>query len=253
MFGNINGHLIGAQIGMLLGFLGKRVLGQYDLSLLSPEPSTTGALYYVEPNIARVQTRLQLNDEDFRLWIALHETTHAFEFEAYPWVRDHFRGLLQAYFDSLNSQVSMLGKGLPSIIQRLIQNADKDKHWIEMVLTPEQRRIFEQLQALMSLVEGYSNHIMNAIGSQLLPSFHDIEKRMEQRQRSKTLFEQLFYRITGMDLKMAQYKQGEAFVNAVVAERGISFASQVWECAENLPTLEEIRNPQQWIAYMDSQ
>ncbi len=253
MFGDINGHLIGAQIGMLLGFLGKRVLGQYDLSLLSPEPSTTGALYYVEPNIARVQTRLQLNDEDFRLWIALHETTHAFEFEAYPWVRDHFRGLLQAYFDSLNSQMSMLGKGLPSIIQRLIQNADKDKHWIEMVLTPEQRRIFEQLQALMSLVEGYSNHIMNAIGSQLLPSFHDIEKRMEQRQRSKTLFEQLFYRITGMDLKMEQYKQGEAFVNAVVAERGISFASQVWECAENLPTLEEIRNPQQWIAYMDSQ
>lgn len=251
LLGDINGRFIGAQIGVLLGFLGKRVLGQYDLSLFSPEPESGGALYYVEPNIARVQTRLGLNDEDFRLWIALHETTHAFEFEAYPWVRDHFNGLLQEYFEHINAQMNDLSSGIPKLVQRLLSNRGDNRHWIEMVLTPEQRNIFDKLQALMSLVEGYSNHIMNAIGSQLLPSFKEIERRMEQRQKSKTVLEQLFYRLTGMDLKLAQYQQGEAFVNHIVKQRGIAFAAKVWERAEHLPTMDEIRNPDAWIARID--
>ncbi|NJM07918.1 hypothetical protein HC891_19600, partial [Candidatus Gracilibacteria bacterium] len=251
LVGDVNGRLLGAQIGALLGYLARRVLGQYDLSLLSPEPNAQGALYYVEPNIARVQTQLGLNDEEFRLWIALHETTHAFEFEAYPWVRAHFNTLLQGYFNELNDQLQDLGSGIGNIINRLMQGQGKNEHWIEMVLTPDQRKVFDQLQALMSLVEGYGNHVMNAVGRQLLPSFAQIEQRVAQRQQNKTLFEQLFNRITGMDLKLAQYQQGEAFVDAVVKARGITFAARVWERAEHLPTIEEIRNPQQWIMRME--
>ncbi len=252
LMGDFNGRVIGVQIGILLGFLGRRVLGQYDLSLLSPDPAAPGALYFVEPNIARVQTQLGLNDEDFRLWIALHETTHAFEFEAYPWVREHFNGLLHQYFEQLNAQIENLGGGLATFITRIVQNWGNSSHWIEVMLTPQQRVIFDQLQALMSLVEGYSNHIMNAIGRQLLPSFEQIEQRVAQRQKTRTLLEQLFNRVTGMDLKLAQYQQGEAFVNAIVSARGIEFAGHVWERAENLPTLEEIRNPERWLARMDA-
>jgi coenzyme F420 biosynthesis associated uncharacterized protein len=251
LLGDFNGRVIGVQIGALLGFLGRRVLGQYDLSLLSPDPGAQGALYFVEPNIGRVQTQLGLNDEDFRLWIALHEATHAFEFEAYPWVREHFNGLLRQYFDQLNDQLESLGSGLGSLLGRVAQNWGSGSHWIELMLTPQQRLLFDQLQALMSLVEGYSNHIMNAIGRQLLPSFEQIERRVAQRQQTKTLLEQLFNRLTGMDLKLAQYQQGEAFVNTVVNERGITFAARVWERPEHLPTLEEIRNPQRWITRMD--
>lgn len=252
LLGDFNGRVIGVQIGALLGFLGRRVLGQYDLSLLSPDPAARGALYFVEPNIARVQQQLGLNDEDFRLWIALHETTHAFEFEAYPWVRAHFNGLLQQYFDQLNDQLESLGNGLGQLLGRVAQNWGSGRHWIEIMLTPDQRQLFDQLQALMSLVEGYSNHIMNAIGRQLLPSFEQIEHRVAQRQQTRTLLEQLFNRLTGMDLKLAQYQQGEAFVNAVVNARGIAFASQVWERAENLPNLDEIRNPQRWVTRMEN-
>ncbi len=251
LLGDFNGRVIGVQIGALLGFLGRRVLGQYDLSLLSPDPGAQGALYFVEPNIGRVQTQLGLNDEDFRLWIALHEATHAFEFEAYPWVREHFNGLLRQYFDQLNEQLENLGSGLGSLLGRVAQNWGNGSHWIELMLTPQQRLLFDQLQALMSLVEGYSNHIMNAIGRQLLPSFEQIERRVAQRQQTKTLLEQLFNRLTGMDLKLAQYQQGEAFVNTVVNERGITFAAKVWERPEHLPTLDEIRNPQRWITRMD--
>lgn len=251
LIGDLNGKVMGAQIGALLGYLARRVLGQYDLSLLSPDPATQGALYYVEPNIARVQGQLGLSDEDFRLWIALHETTHAFEFEAYPWVRQHFNGLLRQYFDELNGQLESLGSGLPQLLGRVAQGVGSGQHWIEMMLTPSQRQIFDQLQALMSLVEGYGNHVMNAVGRRLLPSFDQIEQRVAQRQQTKTLVEQLFNRITGMDLKLLQYQQGEAFVNAVVDARGIVFAARVWERVEHLPTMDEIRNPMQWVARMD--
>lgn len=250
LLGDWNSRVIGAQVGGLLGFLARRVLGQYDLSLLAPEPQVQGALYFVEPNIAAIQTQLGLNDAEFRLWIALHETTHVFEFEAYPWVREYFNGLVRGYFEQLNEQISMFGGNLGRLINQFTQNRNSDKHWIEVMLTPEQRAIFDQLQAMMSLVEGYGNHVMNAIGEQLLPSFKQIEYRMEQRQRNRSLVDQIFFRITGMDLKLAQYQQGERFVNTIVQSHGIKFASQVWDGPENLPTMVEIRDPQQWIARM---
>lgn len=248
--GQINSKVIGAQMGVLLGFLARRVLGQYDLSLLSPDPTSRGTLYFVEPNIARVQQSLGLNDEDFRLWIALHEATHVFEFEAYPWVRPYFNDLLRQFLGQVSTQLESLGVGLPQLVSRLLGNRNAEQHWIERMLTPEQQRVFDQLQALMSLVEGYSNHIMNAIGERLLPSFKQIEQRIQQRQQNKPLLEELFNRITGMDLKMAQYQQGEAFVNAVAASHGVAFINRVWERPEHLPTMAEIRDPKLWIARM---
>lgn len=251
--GQLNGQVIGAQMGILLGFLAQRVLGQYDLSLLSPDPALRGALYFVEPNIARVQQQLGLADEDFRLWIALHEATHVFEFEAFPWVRAYFNDLLRQFLGQMSAQMSALGVTLPRLIERLVRpNSYDGKHWIELMLTPEQQQVFDKMQALMSLVEGYSNHVMNAIGGRLLPSFDLIEQRVKARQQNRSLFEELFNRITGMNLKLAQYQQGEAFVNAVVAARGVAFVNRVWERPENLPTMAEIRNPQLWIARMEA-
>jgi coenzyme F420 biosynthesis associated uncharacterized protein len=122
---------------------------------------------------------------------------------------------------------------------------------MEMILTPGQREIFNELQALMSLVEGYSNHIMNAIGKEILPNFEEIEHRIEERKGQRSLAEQLFNRITGMDLKLAQYAEGQKFVDFIVAERGVPFATRVWDRAENLPTLQEIRDPASWIARID--
>jgi coenzyme F420 biosynthesis associated uncharacterized protein len=251
MAAGINRRVMSTQVGVLLGVLARKVLGQYDLSLLAPEP-TGGALYFVEPNIDRVQKGLGLDAHDFRLWIALHETTHAYEFEAYPWVREHFNGLLRRYFDTVNDQLQSFRGGLGPILARLMENWGKGQHWMETLQTPTQRAIFNELQALMSLVEGYSNHIMNAIGKQVLPNFEEIERRIEQRKGSRNLAEQLFNRITGMDLKMQQYQQGQKFVDTIVARRGIGFATRVWERAEHLPTMDEIRNPELWIARMDA-
>jgi coenzyme F420 biosynthesis associated uncharacterized protein len=252
LMNDVSSKLLGMQIGGLLGYLAQRVLGQYDLSLLSAE-ATGGSLYFVEPNIARVQQQLGLSDAEFRLWITLHEMTHAFEFEAYPWVRRYFHELLDQNFALISSQMLSSGNNLVDMLMRLLQGIGSGQHWIETVLTPEQRAVFDRIQALMSLIEGYGNHVMNAVGRRLLPSFSQIEQRVAQRQKQRTMLDLMIFRLTGLDLKLAQYQQGEAFVNAVVAERGIQFAGRVWERPENLPTMDEIRDPAQWIRRMDRQ
>src|SRR5262249_32747485 len=144
--GQINGRVIGAQMGILLGFLARRVLGQYALSLLSPNPEVRGALYFVEPNIARVQTQLRLSDEASRGGIALHDGTDLCQCEAYRWVGEYFNSLLRQFPGQRSEQLSAPGVGLPQLLGRLLGRQGSGPHWIECMLTPEQQRIFDQRQ-----------------------------------------------------------------------------------------------------------
>ncbi len=247
----LGGRLAGAQIGVLFGVLARRVLGQYDLSLLSPDPDSQGALLFVEPNIARLGAQLGLRGEDLRLWVTLHEVTHVFQFEAYPWVRPYFSDLLRQMLRALAGELSRPDAGLTQFAGRLIEGRLMGRHWLEGALSPEVKPLFERVQALMSLSEGYSNHLMRAIGRELLPSYGEIDRRMKERERSKPLLLELFDRLTGMDLKLAQYQEGEAFVSAVTAARGLAFANRAWDGPERLPTLAEIRAPERWIARLE--
>ncbi|HUS15968.1 MAG TPA: zinc-dependent metalloprotease [Chloroflexia bacterium] len=251
---DVNQAVLSGELGVLMGYLARRVLGQYDLSLLGREPLTVGRLYMVEPNIAGVQQELGLDADDFRLWIALHETTHAFQFEAYPWVREYFNSLLENYFDLIIDDLTLLragAGGLSHIVNRARSNFSAGESWIEMVMTPEQRVLFGKLQSLMSVIEGYSNYIMNAVGARLLPSYDYIKQRIEERAAQRSPVEKLFIRLTGLALKMEQYRMGEAFINAVVAERGVAMANLVWEGPEYLPTQNELRDHRSWLARVE--
>ncbi len=250
LMGELSQGLLSTQMGVLLGYLARRVLGQYDLSLLGKEPVSAGRLYFVEPNIAGVQAELGLDSDDFRLWIALHETTHAYEFEAYPWVRQYFNTLLEEYFALLSDDLLQFGNGMGGmrgIMDRVRANMTTGENWIEVVMSKEQRALFVKLQALMSIIEGYSNYIMNAVGERLLPSYATIKERIEQRAVNRSPIEKLFVRLTGLALKMEQYRLGESFINRVVALRGISVANRIWEGPGFIPTLEELRDPESWL------
>ena len=260
VMGTVNQTLVSTELGVLLGYLCRRVLGQYDMSvmgrtIIGEDQPEAGRIYFVEQNINGVQTNTGLRDstDDFRLWITLHEMTHAFEFEAYPWMREHFNSLIARYFSYVVEDLTNAGSSggnLSSIIARL---REKDEGpWLEKVMTPRQRDLFQELQALMSIVEGYANHVMNAVGHDLMPSFDEIKKRLEVRSSQTSIIDKLFARLTGLGLKMEQYKQGEAFCNAVVEKKGIIFANKMWEGPENLPTLDEVRNPDLWITRMES-
>ncbi len=254
LWGGINQTVLSAELGLLLGYLARRVLGQYDLALLGREPVEAGKLYYVEPNIRAVERMLGLPRDDFRMWLALHETTHAFEFEAHPWLRTHFNGLLEQYMEFLKQDADHLKngvRGLRVFVDRARSRGRGEGSWIEALMTPQQRELFNAMQATMCMVEGYSNHVMNAVGRDLLPTYETIAKKFEQRQRDRSFGEQLFARLTGLNVKMEQYRLGEAFIDRVVQERGHDFARRIWDGPGFLPTMAEIRRPETWLERMD--
>jgi len=252
LVGGFNQTVLSAEVGLLLGYLARRVLGQYDLALLGKEPLSSGKLYFVEPNIAASAETMAVDDHDFRLWLALHETTHAFEFEAFPWVRPHFNKLLEQYITLVTNDLrAMTGGGMKVLLERLQSRSGTSRNLMDIVMTPEQKRLFDQMQALMSVIEGYSNHVMNAVGKQVLPTLDTLQKAFESRQRQRSQSEALFIKLTGLEMKMEQYRLGEAFIDAVVRERGHSFALKVWQGPENLPTLVELHAPRQWVARIE--
>jgi coenzyme F420 biosynthesis associated uncharacterized protein len=190
---------------------------------------------------------MRLPHDEFRTFIALHEATHAFEFEAYPWVREHFAALVAEAIEQLAADSG-------GMMQRLQQALARrgSGHWLERVMSPTQLETFRRTQALMSLLEGYSNHVMNAAGERLLPGFRHIHDRFERRNEGRTAVERAIMRLTGLDLKMEQYEAGERFVTAVIGERGKDFLNRVWGGPDRLPTLDEIRTPSAWIARIES-
>jgi coenzyme F420 biosynthesis associated uncharacterized protein len=255
MFGTLNQKVLSAEVGLLLGYLARKVLGQYDLTLLGREPLGPGRLYYVEPNIKAAEHTLGLPRDEFRMWLALHETTHAFEFEAHPWLRDHFNAMLERYFGYLREDaVNLRSQGLSGLrlyIDRIRSGSGESGSWLESLMNAEQRELFNQMQATMCIVEGYSNHVMNAVGRELLPNYTMISRRFEQRLQQRSQADRLLAKLTGLDVKMEQYRLGEQFIDRVARDRGHSFARRVWDGADYLPTMAEIRQPELWLARID--
>ncbi len=239
----VNRKLGNQQLGFLMAFLARKVLGQYDISLLAAGPDVRGRLYFVEPNITATANAMRLPHDEFRTFIALHEATHAFEFEAYPWLREHFAGLVAESIEQLATDSS----GLVGRLQKVLARQGSG-HWLERLMSPQQLSAFRQTQAMMSLLEGYSNHVMNAAGERLLPGFREIHERFDRRNTGRSAMERAIMRLTGLDLKMEQYEAGERFVASVIEARDRVFLNRIWEGPERLPSLDEIREPARWIA-----
>jgi coenzyme F420 biosynthesis associated uncharacterized protein len=254
VLGDAGRLLLSAQAGLLIGYLARKVLGQYDISLLGKEPLAEGKLYFVEPNIRVVERSLEVPGDELRRWIALHEATHAHEFEVNPWVRRYLNDHLQNYLRSVLAD--MRGGSDPGqmgqFVGRLIENLRGGHNLIEALMTPDQRGVLSELQALMSLAEGYSNHVMNQVGVQLLPHFEEIHQRVEHRQKQRGQAEELFLKLTGLRMKMEQYALGEKFATHVAERRGVGFLNRAWQAREHLPTEQEIRSPDLWIARLDA-
>jgi coenzyme F420 biosynthesis associated uncharacterized protein len=239
------------QLGLLLGFMGQRVLGQYDLALLSAE-TTPGRLLFVEENIRQTARALDVPLGPFRTWIALHETTHAFEFEAHPWLRPYIAERLERQLSMFSQDTSSLGRDAASAIGAVLRGEGRrdDQHWMERLMSDEQRRLFRETQAVMSLLEGFGDHVMDAVGEDLVPGVARISARFHGRREQRTPFERAMLRITGMDLKMEQYRKGEAFVAGIERLAGAEALRRLWDGPRTLPLPEEIDDPATWVRRM---
>ena len=239
------------QLGLLLGFMGQRVLGQYDLALLSAE-ATPGRLLFVEENIRQTARTMDVPLDPFRTWIALHETTHAFEFEAHPWLRPYLAGRLEQQLSMFSQDASSLGRDAMRSLGAALRGEGRsdDQHWLERLMSDEQRRLFRETQAVMSLLEGFGDHVMDEVGKDLVPGVERISARFHGRRQQRTPFERAMLRITGLDLKMEQYRKGEAFVAGIERLAGAVALRRLWDSADTLPTADELARPEAWVARM---
>ena len=238
------------QLGFLLGFMGSKVLGQYDLALLSAE-STPGRLLFVEENIRQTARVLDVPLGPFRTWIALHETTHAFEFEAHPWLRPYLAERLERQLRLFSREASGLGREALKSFGRSLRGetgADGPEHWIERLMTDEQRRLFRETQAVMSLLEGFSDYVMDEVGRDLVPGVEHISAKFHERRNARrSPFERAVMRLTGMDVKLEQYRIGEKFVRGIADAGGAPALRRLWEGPDSMPRHGEIDDPAAWL------
>ncbi len=234
------------QVGFLLSYLGSRVLGQYDVALLSAEQEP-GRLLYVEENIRATARLVRVPVDDFRLWVALHETTHAFELEAHPWLRPYIRERMERQVALFAQETRRLQRqGLVHLARRWRSAAGEGG--IRGLLTPEQRRLFAEVQLVMSLMEGFSDWVMDQVGAEVLPDVARIRRRFEARRgQRRRAIDRLMARLTGMDIKLEQYRRGERFVAGVYRVGGSPAIDHLWDGPETLPHEQEMDDPAAWV------
>ena len=236
-------HALGAQAGALLGYVSRRVLGQFDVFL---PPDDDGLIYFVGPNVVEVERRYALTPADFRQWIAIHEVTHRVQFSSAPWLRGYLGGMVDEYL----STVSLDARELIDQLRRAAEDASHGgldlRQGLLALLSPEQRAVFEKTQGMMSLLEGHASFVMNEVAKDHVHDLERMRRALSHRRRAGKA-EHALQKAIGFDQKVAQYDAGERFVRAVVDRVGQEGFNRVWAGSENLPSREEIGDPARWV------
>ncbi|MFB7213671.1 zinc-dependent metalloprotease [Streptomyces sp. NPDC056255] len=261
VLGAVGGKVTGVEVGMLLSFLASRVLGQYETFApatreLPASADGGGRLLLVAPNIVHVERELEVDPHDFRLWVALHEETHRTQFTGVPWLRDHLQGEIQSFLEETDVDPMTVLERLREAAQSLAggrpegeEGEDGGRSLVELVQTPSQREILGRLTAVMSLLEGHADYVMDGVGPEVVSSVGEIREKFQQRRaRGAGRLDQALRKLLGLDAKLRQYRDGERFVRAVVDEVGMDGFNRVWTSPNTLPTKAEIAKPADWIA-----
>ena len=220
---------VDSYVAFMLAFIGRRVLGQYDPQLLGAEPVGGEGLYLVETNVEEWGRRADLPGEDLRRWLILHEITHAWQFAAHPWLRPYMESSMRVLIESVTKSAKP--------VARIAAFAG---------VLPAQWKVMRQVQGTMSVVEGYSNLVMNELGGKLLAGFDRLEEAYRKRSSGKSPLEVLIWKLTGLDLKLQQYRNGEAFCRAIFDQHGMKVLNEVWNSEAHMPRLGELAHPEAW-------
>ena len=227
------------QMGAVLAWLSSKVLGQYEAF------GAQGRLLLVAPNIVHAERQLDVPPTDFRLWVCLHEETHRVQFGAVPWLSSYFTDEVHAYLRAVDPDA---GSAIGRVVAGLRRGTRGSGGLIDLMQTEEQRAVLDRLTALMSLLEGHADVVMDAVGPQVVPSVEIIRERFDRRRQQAGTLDGALRRLLGLDAKLRQYVDGAAFVRAVVDRVGMQDFNAVWSSPETLPRPGEIGNPGEWIA-----
>ena len=246
--------IAGAEVGALLGWMSTRVLGQYDLLVVEDEDlENQDIVYYVGPNVLALEKRFAFPPREFRLWLALHEVTHRAQFTGIPWLRTHYLGLVDEVVGAVDPDPKRFIAAMARVADDLREGRKPlDGGGLAAVLAnPEQRLALDRVAGLMSLLEGHGDVTMDRAGADQIPSADRFGRVLRQRRQQTNGLARLLQRLMGLEAKLAQYEQGEKFIEAIEAVGGPTALDTVWEDPERLPTLAEIRDPAGWLARID--
>jgi coenzyme F420 biosynthesis associated uncharacterized protein len=243
----------GTQLGLMLAYMATRVLGQYDLLINDEKPEDQDLVSYVGPNVVTIEGRYSFEPAQFRLWLALHEVTHRLQFTAVPWLRDHFVSLVGQLLEPLSGDPLGFAETVKRITAevRAGNNPLRDGGVggvLSLLATPEQRVALSKISGLMSLLEGHGDVTMDRAGAAEIPGAAEFSRVLHERRTQARGLTKLMSRLLGLEAKMRQYAEGERFVVDVEKAGGAALLARVWQGAEWLPTLDEIRAPADWVA-----
>ena len=240
-----SGALLAVEVGAISGLLGQRVLGQYEFPILEPE--APARLLFVSPNLAQAAVALEADPDELLRWVALHEVTHALQFGGVPWLRTHLAATVQELLGGLAMDPARMLK-LPDMSDlRGLMDRVREGDIATLIVGPERRATLDTLQAFMAVLEGYAEHVMDAVGAQVLPDLPKLRTAMDRRRRDRSGLLRIFEKLIGMDLKLRQYEQGKKFCDAVVEAGGIGALNRAWDGPEQMPTLVELDDPEAWL------
>jgi coenzyme F420 biosynthesis associated uncharacterized protein len=265
----VGSRLTGAEVGAVLSYLAGKVLGQFEVfgagdggasvrpavegsgDMRGAQPTTgAGTLLLVAPNIVQVERELGVDSRDFRLWVCLHEETHRAQFGAVPWLREYVAGQIREFLGETEVDpmaiARRIGEAASVVVDAIRGGADTSI--LDVVQTPKQREILDRLTAVMSLLEGHADYVMDGVGPRVIPSVDEIRTKFQRRRSSPSGLDAVMRRLLGLDAKLRQYRDGERFVRQVVDAVGMAGFNHVWASPETLPSKEELHDPASWVA-----
>jgi len=247
--------MAGAEVGAMLGWMSTRVLGQYDLLIIEDEdPDEQDIVYYVGPNVLALEKMYAFPPREFRLWLALHEVTHRAQFTGVPWMRSHFLGLVGQTIDAVDPDPKRFFEAMDRVVRdlRTGRNPLADGGLATLVASPEQRAVLDQVSGLMSLLEGHGDVTMDRAGIGHVPNAERFGRVLRQRRKQTAGLAKLLQQLIGLEAKLNQYAQGERFIEMVETVGGTELLDRAWESPLLLPSIDEIRDPDLWVARVNA-
>ncbi len=244
------GVMLSTEVGVVLGYLGQRVLGQYELVLLDEtDDERLPRLLFVLPNLGQAVRAFGADEEQFMTWVTLHEVTHAVQFAGVPWLRGHVAGLVRELLGSAEVRLETRRRfRRPSLAEvRRVGAALRRGDLIGILTSKSERELLDRVQAVMAVIEGHAEHVMDAVAPDLVPSLPKLRAALDRRRRTQSALSRVLAKLLGLDLKMRQYEQGKRFCDAVVEAGGVAALHHVFSGPDALPTLAELEDPASWL------
>ena len=216
----------GAEMGMLLGWMSGRVLGQYDLLIIEDEnPEDQDIVYYVGPNVLAIEKKYGFPPEEFRLWLALHECTHRAQFTGVPWLRDHFLGLVNKTLEAVDPDPEMLRDAVKRIVEAKKTGEDifEDGGLPTLFTTPEQRETLNQISGMMSLLEGHGDVTMDRAGAGHVTNADVFAKHSELDETQRGASLEYSKRSLALKRNLTNTKQGKILLKKLKLQVGLNF------------------------------